>query len=99
MSTLGEDLAKVAQERGLGFTGLTQDGKIDPLDRGTLNLSIGMARGQVLVNFGAEISALALSAKQARDIANLLIHHAALLDRANGVTRGDRARKRHKSKG
>jgi hypothetical protein len=70
----------------LGPTGNFPRGQINPHDEGELTMAVAIDQGIVKLVFGKKVAWLGLPAKEAKDLANLLIEKANELERRNGTT-------------
>jgi hypothetical protein len=60
------------KEMGLGATGEFPEGRLDECDEGELKIAVGAKDSNVIINFGKPVAWLALDAKRARSLAELL---------------------------
>ena len=91
------DVTKQTQiEQLLGPTGRFPGGKLTPNDEGEIAFAVVVMEDKVLINFGAPIASLGLTAKQARRLAALLRRQANEIapKTESGPTNGRRRRAR-----
>lgn len=63
-------------KRGFGATGQYPEGMIGPTDKGALRIGIAHdSKGNVIINFGDEVSWIAMPAAQAIDFARNILKH------------------------
>lgn len=61
----------------LGATGKYPEGSLGPGDEGALNIGVAHdSRGNVIINFGTEVSWVGMPSAQAINFARLILRHA-----------------------
>lgn len=64
----------------LGPTGRFPKGKLDSTDEGELRFAVAHRDGKVIVDFGSPVVWIGLDASDARQLAEILLRHAALAE-------------------
>lgn len=70
-------MSDLAKKLKLGATGAFPDGKLNKTDEGELRMAVGSDGEFVRVDFGKPVAWLALPANEAKELAALLMRHAA----------------------
>lgn len=70
----------------LGATGEYPEGRLHDDDQGELVFALGVRDGNVVINFGKEVSWLAMKPQVAADLAAAIIKHARKAARQSGTT-------------
>jgi len=79
-------LREQTEQFGLGATGQRPDGPaIVPEDEGELKVAMSIIKERIVVNFGKDVSFIAMTAEQALDMARLLVQWSVKLDVAMGT--------------
>jgi len=65
-------MREIAKKEKLGATGREPDGKIDGTDAGEVLVAVGHENGLVYINYGTEVTWVAMPPDQAIEMANVL---------------------------
>lgn len=71
------DMKRRHLQEALGATGRHPEGKLTPQDEGEIAFAITNTMGKVVVNFGKPVAWLGMRPQDARQLADLLLRHAA----------------------
>jgi len=69
-----------------GAIGAYPDGKLTPLDEGSIQFAVGGQDGKVVIDFGTPVRWMGMTPQQAADLASDLMKWARLMGRKNGET-------------
>lgn len=73
----------MGQEAVVGLTDKYPNGRIDPLDKGELEMAMGVHQGVLVLDFGTAVKWCAFTKEQALDLAKIITKQAETIDDAS----------------
>ena len=84
MSDIDDVMRREAKRLGLGPTGEYPQGTLGPDDEGGLKAAMTVVGGKIVINFGKEISWLAMTPGEARILSEALLKNAGKAEKQSG---------------